>query len=80
MTVNMTPGQQPHTRFRREMPKRKTKTMMGTSWNICHGAKTMKRNWAGALGKMDMGVSCLLDNPYKFGNIKDEEKEQTIQI
>ena len=54
--------------------------MMGTSWNICHGAKTMKRNWAGALGKMDMGVSCLLDNPYKFGNIKDEEKEQTIQI
>jgi len=30
----------------------------------------MERNWAGALGKMDMGVSCFLDNPDKFGNVK----------
>jgi len=44
MTVNMTTGQQPHTRFRREMPKRKTKTMMGTSWKICH-------SWSKEYGK-----------------------------
>jgi hypothetical protein len=49
------------------MPKRKT--MMGTSWKIYHGAKTIERNWAGALGKM-MDAACFLDNPDIFGNAK----------
>ena len=30
----------------------------------------MERNWAGALGKMEIGAACFLDNPDKFGNVK----------
>lgn len=34
------------------------------------GAKTIERNLAGALGKMEMEAACFLDNPDKFGDVK----------
>lgn len=31
---------------------------------------TIERNWAGALGKMEMEAACFLNNPDRFGNAK----------